>query len=84
MNGNEQFIPAWANQVLSKPDAEALADVKQELEMLRAFFSAWENLHAIPNVPKNRQKAEQAAQMLVDAAHAIRALRAGDGAENAV
>jgi len=81
MNGNEQFIPAWAKQVLSKPEQEAVADVKMELEMLRAFFDAWEDLHAIPNLPKNRQRSEQAAQTLVDAASAIRALR---GIENAV
>lgn len=76
MNGNEQFIPAWAEDTLAKKPSSDL-----ELEMLRAFFDAWENLHSIPNIQGNRKKSEAAATILVEAAHAIRTLRAPKQAE---
>lgn len=49
-----------------------------ELTMLRAFFDAWEALHAIKGDKRNpeiRAQYEQAAQTLVDAAHPLRILR---------
>jgi hypothetical protein len=46
-----------------------------ELLMLRSFYEAWEALHAIPNDRLHRNKAEHAAQALVDAAHALRAFK---------
>jgi hypothetical protein len=66
----EPFIPAWAEKTLG-----AQLNNELELEMLRAFFDAWERLHAIPNKPENRRKSETAAEALVEAAHAVRALR---------
>jgi hypothetical protein len=51
--------------------------LRMECDMLRRFFDCWENLHAIPNEHKNKHKSEQAAQLLVDTAYAIRAFRAG-------
>ena len=86
MNANEPFVPKWADEELADRSAKPVLTISdvlkrnkdaEELAMLRAFFDAWEGLHAIPNLPKNRHKSEQAAQMLVDAAHAIRALRNG-------
>ena len=71
MNGtaNEPMMPAWAERELEKPSSQV------ELEMLRHFFDSWEALHAIPNERGNRSKSEAAAQVLVDAAHAVRAMR---------
>jgi hypothetical protein len=66
----EAFVPQWAEKTLG-----AQLNNELELEMLRAFFAAWESLHSIPNKPENRRKSEAAAEALVEAAHAIRALR---------
>jgi hypothetical protein len=69
---SENFVPAWVENKLQPKKAD------QELELLRHFFDSWEALHAIKGDKRNpeiRQRAEQAAQVLVDAAMAIRAYR---------
>ena len=64
-------IPAWAEKQFGpKPDTTI------ETQMLWAFFDAWEALHAIPNEKANRQKHEAAVDILLEAAHALRTLRA--------
>lgn len=76
-DAQQQFTPAWAASVLGpKPDSTL------ELKLLWAFFGAWEALHAIPNTQGNRRKAEAAAEVLVDAAHALRTLRAPERIAN--
>jgi hypothetical protein len=75
MNEEPFFIPAWATNALGQKQAREVADVAQELQLLRAFFQSWEKLHAIQNKPENKHKMEQAAQTLVDAADAIRMAR---------
>ena len=70
-NENQQFMPAWAEKTLGpKPNTDL------ERSLLWAFFDAWEALHAIPNCQGNRKKSELAAELLVEAAHAVRTLRA--------
>jgi hypothetical protein len=66
------FVPDWAARALGPKQAREVADVAQELQLLRAFFQSWEKLHSIPNKPENKHKLEVAAQTLVDAADAIR------------
>jgi hypothetical protein len=70
----EAFVPPWAEKTLG-----AQLNTELELEILRAFFEAWERLHAIPNKPENRKKSEAVAEALVEAlveaANAVRALR---------
>ena len=43
-----------------------------ELSVLRAFYDAWEALHAMPKDNMHRKKQEIAAQNLVDARNAVR------------
>ena len=50
-------------------------EIRQELEMLRVFYEAWEALHRIPHDPRNRTLQENAAQALVDAANTVRRVR---------
>jgi hypothetical protein len=75
MNEEPFFIPAWATSALGAKQAREVADVAQELQLLRVFFQSWEKLHAIQNKPENKHKMEVAAQTLVDAADAIRMAR---------
>ena len=44
-----------------------------ELEMLRAFYISWVDLHKIPRDKLHRHKMEAQAQLLVDNAHALKA-----------
>jgi len=60
------FIPDWAEAQL-----RGNAHVAVEHKMLREFFNAWQDLHSIPNDKLHRNKAERAAQALIDKAHAI-------------
>ena len=55
---------------------QAPVDTELERKLLWSFYDAWEALHAIPNESKNRRKSELAAEMLVEAAHALRTIRA--------
>lgn len=71
MNDPFKQVPTWAERELSKAPA---ADVA-ELEMLRTFYDAWEDMHSIPNDKLHRNKKEAAAERLVGAAHTIRAFR---------
>lgn len=43
-----------------------------ELETLRAFYRAWEALHALPKDKLHRKQAEEAAEKLVNQAHILR------------
>ncbi len=67
---NQPFVPAWAEYELGDKTT-----AKLEIQMHREFFEAWEALHSIPNDKLHRNKAEQAAQKLVDISHAIKRLR---------
>ena len=67
------LVPAGVEAYFNKEK-----NIELELQMLRHFFSAWENLHNVPHDKDHRKKAEAAAQVLVDAAQAIYTLR-GDG-----
>jgi len=51
--------------------------IATELEMLRAFYLAWVRLHTIPRVPENREKQENAAIDMTEAAHAVAQFRKG-------
>ncbi len=46
-----------------------------EVYLLRDFFDKWEALHAIKRDKLHRNKQEQAAQSLVEAAYAVRHFR---------
>lgn len=48
-----------------------------ELELLRAFYEAWEALHRIPHDDEHREQSVAQAGVLVEAAHALRALKGG-------
>lgn len=50
---------------------EIVKDDKTELEMLRTFYLAWVALHLIPRKEENRQKQEDAAIALTEAAHVV-------------
>lgn len=45
-----------------------------ELTLLRDFYAAWVGLHSIPRTPGKRKQQEEAAQKMVDCAHALRTL----------
>lgn len=49
----------------------------QELEMLRAFYDRWIDLHTTARTEANRPILELMAQNLVDAGHAIAQFRKG-------
>ena len=70
----EPFFPDWADEKLGKPSATVFD--RAELEMLREFYKRWEALHGITNDKLHRKQKEQAAQNLVEAAHAVRRLYA--------
>ena len=75
MNGAEKMLyDPFA--LLDSVAKQAPVDTELERKLLWAFYDAWEALHAIPNEPKNRRKSEIAAEMLVEAAHALRTIRA--------
>ncbi len=63
------FQPKWAEAALAKNDP-------QELTMLRTFYERWEEFHKIPNDKAHRKEHEMAAMLLVDAATALRQLKA--------
>ena len=68
---NNMGMPVWAEKQFGpKPNNDL------ENQMLWAFFDAWEALHAIPNEKANRQRHEAAVDVLLEAAHALRTLRA--------
>lgn len=46
-----------------------------ELDLLRTFFNSWESLHALGPGDKNSLEHKMAAQLLVDAAQAVRVFR---------
>jgi hypothetical protein len=69
-HNNEPFIPAWVEASLQNGSS-----AKMELDMLRDFYESWEAFHSIPNIQGNRKKLEVASQVMVDAAHAIRAFK---------
>jgi len=60
-------IPGWADKALSHPAHDAY-----EVEILRAFYAAWEALHAIPKDKMHRNMKEQAAADLLSARDAVR------------
>ncbi len=64
------MMPAWV-----EPHFNREKNAELELQMLRHFYESWEYLHAIPNDKDHRKNSEAAAQVLVDAAHSLRALR---------
>lgn len=66
----EPFMPAWAELELAGKDHAAA-----EIKLHREFFEAWETLHSIPNDRMHRNKAERAAQQLVDLAQTIKRMR---------
>ncbi len=66
MNAPNMGIPDWASAQL-----RGNAHVAAEHQLLRKFFNAWQELHTIPNDRLHKNKAERAAQNLVDIAHAI-------------
>lgn len=70
-NEVEPFMPAWAATHFDKKKNDEL-----EFQMLKHFFASWEALHNLPRDSDHRKKAEAAAQVLVDAAQSINALRA--------
>jgi hypothetical protein len=49
-------------------------DAEIELALLRAFYLAWRALHDTPRGPGYRQRAEQAAQHLVEQSDALAGL----------
>lgn len=59
-------IPEWAASQL-----RGNAHVAAEHMMLRQFFNAWQDMHSLPNDRFHRNKAERAAQRLVDLAKSI-------------
>lgn len=70
---NNLIVPKWADAHFNKEKNTEL-----ELQMLRHFFNSWDSLHNLPrDDPEHRKKAEAAAQVLVDAAQSIYALREG-------
>jgi hypothetical protein len=73
-----KVIEQMEAQSPGKLEDEARA-IRMELGMLRRFFDCWEALHAIPNDKEHRRKSEQAAQLLVDTAHAVRRFRSLGG-----
>ncbi len=63
------------------PKEPTVAEMKQELEYLRAFYLAWEHLHSLSGDKRSsefKKKAEDAAQDLVDAAVPLRRMRNGN------
>ena len=70
MTDNQLIMPPWVEQaMINTPDSDT------ELMLLRHFFDCWESLHAIPKIKANRKQQEEAAQLLVDSAHAVRKYR---------
>ncbi len=68
---NQPLVPTWVEKELESPNSQT------ELELLRNFYKAWQELHTIKGdrrISSVRHKHEQAAQMLVDAAMAINVL----------
>jgi flagellar hook-associated protein FlgK len=66
------YVPAWAERELAKKPAFDQA----ELDTLRAFYKAWEALHAIPKDKLHKKQAQEAAQTLVEQAHVLRRMYA--------
>ena len=54
------------------PKEQTVDEMKRELADLRKFYAAWEHLHSIPHDPRMRAKAEEAAQLLIEAAKPLR------------
>ena len=68
---NSPLVPAGVEAHFNREKNTEL-----ELQMLRHFFASWQALHNLPREDKDhRKKAEAAAQVLVDAAQSIVALR---------
>ncbi len=67
---SDQFIPQWAERELADQ-----AHVRAEVTLLVGFYEAWKALHAIPNDKLHRNKAERAAQTLVEISDQIETLR---------
>lgn len=70
------MIPAWAERELASHNAKKSAFDQAELDTLRAFYKAWEALHAVPGDKANRRKKEEAAKALVEQAHVLRRMYA--------
>lgn len=68
---SEPFIPAWAEEALTKPTAFDLA----EFQVLQQFYEAWEGLHAIPNDKWHKKQKEEAALKLVEKATVLRRMK---------
>ena len=66
---NQPLIPEWAERKLAEESSPS------EVMLLRNFYRCWQDLHNIqhPHVRANKQRMEQAAQELVDAAMAVNA-----------
>lgn len=64
------FIPAWAKDELERKKPAPFDQA--ELETLRAFYKAWETLHAVPKDKHHKRQAEDAAKALVEQAHILR------------
>lgn len=62
------FVPSWAEKALARPRPFDQA----ELDTLRAFYKAWEALHAIPKDKIHKKQANEAAEALVNQAHILR------------
>jgi len=70
MNGSDPLarFQAADPKLLSKPSAFD----QVEFDALRAFYRAWEDLHAVPKEKAFRRKQEEAAQRLANQAHILR------------
>jgi hypothetical protein len=77
MNPQEQFIPAWVGSVLSKqPSTQPVENVNEEVRLLRAFFKAWDELHAKQNLPAKVRKEKHDA--MIAAVNALKELNNGN------
>jgi len=63
--------PAWAEKALEKPSAFNLA----ELDLLREFFDAWVELHALKRDKLHQNKADALAKQMVEKSQSIRIMR---------
>ena len=69
---NPLFVPAWAESQLgrAKENEAKRAHEQRELELLRSFYIAWTELHAVP-----KDKKQAAAETLVLISKTIKAHR---------
>ena len=76
MNGSDPlaFMESRDATLLTKPSAFDQA----EFDALRAFYRAWEDLHAIPKEKAYRRKQEDAAQRLTNQMHILRRMTRDD------